>query len=366
MKLKSIYIISYFGSDEKLQARRREIHARQLKWARAQKLEIVVLCQKYLPSDYASDVRYIESGTDSLLLPGDARNLLLEDFYKSKDDFAVFADNDTILYEDEAHGFAPNFVAELKSAELSDFSAIDLICCIYPQRSPFNAEIAKLEYEKNLIFKRTPTMKGSMFFLKNLRLHQSKSIFFDQASFVEEGKMFDGEDAEFCTNLLASGLGCYATYCAIAAEMAVTASTWVSEISNRDKFSLFKIINKKYGTLYHFTEEYKEYVSVGYSHKVKLKLCASSYTGRAKALKSAGHTNVVLYDLPYGMTYNNTLLYARDNIEDLVLQNLAIAQLKKPNKKFSHHKTKSNWTRYRIPAKICIKKVEYKDAGLFK
>jgi len=97
MKLNKIYIISYLPDDEKLRKERLERHKKQLEYWRQFDIEIVVFAQNYRDNDYQPNITYIKN-KGKLKLPGSVRNVCLEHFYNSNDDFTAILDDDTILY----------------------------------------------------------------------------------------------------------------------------------------------------------------------------------------------------------------------------------------------------------------------------
>jgi hypothetical protein len=320
MKLNNVYIISWFGNDASLVERRKAIHEKQLEWAAAHKLNPIVLAQGYKKNDYVDGVTYIKPKTKKILLPGNARNLLLKHFYKSGEDFAVFADNDTILYEDTQHGDSARFVEILRGMDIADFEKIDLIVAQNPSRNAFRTELRNTLYKKNLLFRRTYKMNGAMFFLKNLKTYHSKELYFDEVNFEKDGKLITGEDCDFVVNALHNGLGCYHTFCAIFNEMARSHSTWAENVEERRVANdALPLMNAKYGKeLFTFSDltanKHKAFSAVGHSRSLegRLKLrFAVDREWRHNQLVHYQEQDITFYDLPEPMSVPDALDYTK-------------------------------------------------------
>lgn len=247
MKLGTIYIISWFGKDTELRAKRKEIHRKQVEWAATHNLHPVIYAQGYAPEDFLAGPTYIvNEDSEHILHPGPARNVLLRHFYASDDDYAVFADNDSLLYEGEKYGNTNYFFEKMKSLDITQLSDVDIIGVTDPCKSPFREETEKSIYDEHLVFKRSTQLKGSMILVKNLKKFYDKELFFDEENFSIDGKMIVGEELCFAIDAMLDGLGCFTTFNAILKELAHTSSTWASTKEDRDILVTKKIINRKH------------------------------------------------------------------------------------------------------------------------
>jgi ABC-type polar amino acid transport system ATPase subunit len=138
MNINNIYIISWFGNESKLRQFRKEIHKKQLDWARTNGLKITVLAQDYEPDDYEQDVVYVHS--DKFLRPCGARNTLMEKFYTSDEDYAIFADNDTVIV-DEVWGEPNRFIEDLR--KLSDDDLRKAVVMVTQEAYLFSGTVAE-------------------------------------------------------------------------------------------------------------------------------------------------------------------------------------------------------------------------------
>lgn len=355
MKLNNIYIVSWFGNDPELAKKRRAVHLTQLDWCKKHNLHPVIYAQGYNESDYVDGPTYIKH-TGSILHPGPARNVLLQHFYQSDDDFGVFADNDGILYEGSQHGDSANYIKIMRSLPIEEFTAIDLIDPLNPARMAFAKEIQDDIYKTNLVYRRANKIKGTLFFLKNIKKYKDTELFFDEVIFNDNGKMLPGEDTEFCLAALFKGLGCYYTYNAIVNELATEHSTWTSTNEHSNIVPIYEMMNSKYGcTLYKIPEDIvKTFKSIGYSFapdgKCVFRL-AINPDERRKIFEKFNHTNITFYDIP-GLPIEDAIQYALANIEDPVLQGLLEKQIKSKKTFINRGKNRIKFNWLMIPPTI--------------
>jgi hypothetical protein len=246
MNVNNIYIISWFGNNTEIREKRRIIHDRQLTWIQNQNLTPVILAQHYENEEYKLGIDYekIEKN-QSVLLPAAARNVLLERFYNSDDDFALFADNDTRFYNGPQHGDSANFIELIRSFDIDKFEDIDLVQFTNPARTPFTKTLSKDLFKKNLVFRRAYTVYGPIFLIKNIKKHHNKEIYFSADNFqTQEGKIINGEEIDFGVKFLMNGLKCYSTMNVIYDEMGRTKSTWTVDNKARSNATAWSIINQ--------------------------------------------------------------------------------------------------------------------------
>lgn len=367
MKIDRCYIISWFGRDPELRQRRKAMHQAQLSWCREHALHPVVFAQEYEPSDYEPDVTYIKN-TGDLLHPGPARNRLLEVFYNSDDDYAVFADNDGVLYQAPQHGDSARYIEIMRGLDIENFDRIDIINPANPQRTAFVKEIADSSYQTHLVFRKSNKIKGTVFFMKNLKKHDRLPLlWFDEALFNDQGRMLPGEDTEFGVAAWMSGLGCYHTFNAIVNELGADHSTWAQQNEHADIVPIYQSINQKYQkTLFVIPDDVvKHYSYIGYSQAPNGKYVfrvAVDPVERQKVFEKYNHTNVKFYAIP-PMTVDQAMQHGLANIEDPVLQSV-LNELVKQKKTFINRGKKRvqfDWTQtpFTVPAlsdKILVKK----------
>ena len=250
--LSRIYIISWFGNSD-IRDKRVEYHNKQIEWAKSHNLDIFVLAQHYNKDEYRDDVTYIDfeyPAGMNLLIPGTARNVCLEHFYASDENFAIFADNDAVLYDGPQHCDGKDFVEKFNAVPLDYFSEVDLFVPLNPRKMPFTKTITDNQqlFDNNFVFHRNPDAKGSLFCLKNMRLHYNNPIYFDDAFDNRDGTFTPMGDVDFGLNFLSQGYSSYMLHNIILKEFAVNLSTWTGRDERVHTFHLGRnIMTKKYG-----------------------------------------------------------------------------------------------------------------------
>jgi hypothetical protein len=164
---------------------------------------IIVLAQNYQPSDFVgyARIKYVVPPGNARRTAAQARNILLEDFYPSDEDFTLFCDNDAMLYE---HG---NPIKSLTEGTLRNCwrAGVGAWCPIDPRNTPFSAMHAreKETLDKELVFKATLlSFRTAFFFLSNVRKFFNKKPYFSENVAVLD-------DGHFSTQLSNAGIGAY-------------------------------------------------------------------------------------------------------------------------------------------------------------
>jgi len=248
MNLERMYVISWFGDDE-VRQKRIDYHNKQIDWAIKNGLSVYVLAQGYTTRDYREDVTYIEYSSEKLLLPAEARNYLLRHFYASDCDYAIIADNDSVLHEGEQHCDSRDFVSLFNTIPLSSLSEVDFFFPLNPAKIPFNKTFIENKdlYDNFLVFKRNVDSKGSFCVVKNFQKHYNNPIFYDEVSFMtEDRKIITHEDVDFGLNIIANGYGCYMLTNIVLKEYASSASTWANNERGEVMLHGKEIIKNKY------------------------------------------------------------------------------------------------------------------------
>ena len=235
--LKSVRIISWFGTNDR--EKRVNAHARQVNWFKERSYEVIVFAQNYNEDEYIPGVRYIKHN-GNVMLPGDARNVLLKDFYESDESWSAFADNDSILYCDTQHLDGNEFLSLFNSAS-GNYDLVDYFIPSDPAQTPFTKffDDNKLSLSNNFWFSRTHKGKGSFFVLKNLSKFYKKEVYCKQSLFSENGKLISGEDIAFTLDLIQNGFRTYELKNILLNELCRNVSTWNNNVDER-KESIIK------------------------------------------------------------------------------------------------------------------------------
>jgi len=241
MLLDTAYILSYFGNDE-VREKRKEFHKRQLEWLFSQKpdMKVVIYAQGYKPEDFIKqdNIRYIVN-EGALLPPGPARNMLLKDFYSSDNDYGLFMDNDSVLYEHYEGKDIINFINDRGKEFLR---RVDCFYPLDPRKKPFRKYIEQNKdmFEKNFVLNNVDNLKTSLFFLKNLRKHFDKDFHMkyngiEELYFDEEFEVLEDVDFGFC--LVITRRRVYEAPSLILKEFAVNDSTLFKDDKSRNKLN---------------------------------------------------------------------------------------------------------------------------------
>jgi hypothetical protein len=349
MKLDHIYIISWFGRDPIRKKFRKEIHTKQLEWCKTNNLKVTVLAQEYDQEDYQPDVEYVHS--DTFLRPCGARNVLMERFYNSDDDFAIFADNDTVLV-DATRG-APNaFIEEMRNLPENWSEQIDFVAGVNPAIQAYTNELARPEYKTHSVFRRTNRFSGGFFILKNLKKQKDMELWFDDAGFTDSlNNIIPGEESDFCINLLMNKLNCFQNCKAIFNDMAgANRSTWANTTAERTgKVELAKFINSKYkrDLIAILNEEERTYTYVGYSLRTDKPTLNMRFSvdknGSIKRLTEKNHTRITFFDLPHAMAITDIMKWIPENITDPTLLDIVIKNKDKSYRRLSNPRSRFDW-----------------------
>lgn len=225
MQFNKIYIISYLGQDDETIQNRMRMHRNQLDFANRQKLNAVVLSQNYKREYYQTDATYIDH-YGHVLRFGEARNILLEHFYNSDDDYAVFADNDCYLYQGQKYGHNDVFADTFRNIPLRNLEHIDLFTALNPKNVPFTKDLennARL-YQTHWSFVPAYIAQG-LFVLKNLKKFYNTEIYFDNAFVKPDRSILACEDQDFPIQIIHKGYGTYMCKNIIMKDESTT-STW--------------------------------------------------------------------------------------------------------------------------------------------
>ena len=180
----AIYIIAYHGSRQNADVRqkRSDNHSAQIDWwlNYDDKIEIRILAMDFDEGEFWDNgrVRYIDI-LDDPTPPASARNKLLNHFYDSGDEWAIFADSDAIL--NKHHNFPHTHIniCDILRNNPGKFEDITLFAphndqrpgdgAFYDKFQGVDPDYKNVDWNNDYVFDRKLThMKGTLFFLKNL------------------------------------------------------------------------------------------------------------------------------------------------------------------------------------------------------
>lgn len=235
MKITKARIISFIPRDEN-ETKRIEAHEKQIDFFLSHGLLVDVVA--ILPSD--AHIIKKEGVTHKIVnektLPGSARNIHLRDFYESDEDFTILADNDSFFRVDGK--YAPSGLHVLDALKQNDFEGIDLFVPVDGAMTPYTVLLEHPDARDNFVFSRTNFFRGCVMFVRNIKKHYDKEIYFS-SEFEVDGNVIPGEDTAFGFKFLENGLGAYRCDTLILKEYMRDASSWVNNLEQR------KIRNEK-------------------------------------------------------------------------------------------------------------------------
>lgn len=174
-------IVSYFGprTSPEVREKRKEYHFKQLEWLFAQGFnpsDIWISSKDYDQNEFFPGVVYFDRPSTKVAIPPAlGRNQLLRAWYETDDDWCLLLDNDSIL-DDRNQG---NIIEWLEHNALSEVDAFVPVNPGAPGRGAFNRLWEDRAVQDNWVFERGE-LKGSLMFLKNLKKHHNKELYFDE------------------------------------------------------------------------------------------------------------------------------------------------------------------------------------------
>lgn len=208
------YIVSYLGSEESLIQKRLAIHNKQIDWFLEHSpsdLEISIFDQNYKPEWRRSDSKISYwNYTGPVMKQWAVRNRFLAQFYSSLEDYAIFADNDAVLYDHFDGPKVLKFISEKKSKLVEE--GVHCFVPIDAAKSPFNqyVEDRKHEYDSNYIFNPIIWLRTAFFGFCNIKKYLGKEIYF--RDFSDNPKLGHADDYFFGYDLTKNGINLFKSY----------------------------------------------------------------------------------------------------------------------------------------------------------
>ena len=235
-----IGVISYLPDNSK-RTKRLQASRTQIEWLH--KLfnheKIIVIAQNYNKDDYLDDplVEYIKY--DKGIGAGNARNVILKNFYNSDYDWLFICDDDTIL--DNKYSYQ-DFVYDVVNNP-DKFDGIDAISAIEPEYTAYKKN--NFEDKANLThYKFTPrelNCGSATSFMRNIKKLYGKEVYYSN---ILANKQEGLEDVEFLLNWVLNGLTWYKMNTLIRKSLAFNQSTiWEDDRDERNN-TLSKCLDK--------------------------------------------------------------------------------------------------------------------------
>ena len=191
-----IGIISYLPMDKNVRQKRLEAHHKQLQLLSQLNCKMFIVAQNYTDEDYCknNNIKYFKF--DKGIGPSKARNILLDYFYNSDEDWMLMCDDDRYFYD---YYDIFTFFNELQTNPYK-FMQLDYIRSHMATKLPFKKSI----YEQPLnlthyVFEDRQTINDTgLAIIKNFKKYCNKEIYYEDIK-AENGEGY--EDKDFCCKL---------------------------------------------------------------------------------------------------------------------------------------------------------------------
>ena len=192
-----IGIISYLPDNPELRSNRLDKHKRQLELFKTLNVPIFIVAQNYKQEELTNIPNINYYVTEKGIGPANARNILLQTFYNSQEDYMMLCDDDIVFYE--YYGIR-DFFNELITNPNKFIDDLDYIRGVMASKVPFKQTV----YDQRLnlthyVFEDRDTIgTTALAIVKNFKKYYNKEIYYEDLN-VSEGNGY--EDKDFCCKL---------------------------------------------------------------------------------------------------------------------------------------------------------------------
>ena len=192
-----IGIISYLPDNPELRSNRLDKHKRQLELFKTLNVPIFIVAQNYKQEELSNIPNINYYVTEKGIGPANARNILLQTFYNSQEDYMMLCDDDIVFYE--YYGIR-DFFNELITNPNKFINDLDYIRGVMASKVPFKQTV----YDQRLnlthyVFEDRDTIgTTALAIVKNFKKYYNKEIYYEDLN-VSEGNGY--EDKDFCCKL---------------------------------------------------------------------------------------------------------------------------------------------------------------------
>ena len=223
MKFEKAYFISW-----KPTAERRILLEDAVAWAKSKDLHVCIVAMEWEDVNYKiyDDVDFMKIPYQ--LPPGQARNLALNHFYSTEDDYCIILDDDTWIERGD------DIIDVVRGMDYPDVNVISLL---------EHAHWDRFEESEDHIFRIPVIFASGSFIVKN-----NRRLFFNPEFRWQNGKLQYGEDVDFLVTSWFEELGGWECTTAItnqSRDRSNTPSTWYYEPTAGTERALTSLIGKR-------------------------------------------------------------------------------------------------------------------------
>lgn len=221
MKFDKAYFISWKPTAERL-----DLLQEGVKWARSKNLDPVIIAMEWDNYDRFTNMKWMK--IDFQLPPGQARNLALNHFYSTDDDYCIILDDDTWIEKGD------DVIDTIRGMNYPDVNVISIL---------EHAHAHRFEESEDHIFRIPVIFASGSFIVKN-----NRRIFFNPEFRWQDGKLQYGEDVDFLAQAWYEELGGWECTTAItnqSRDRSNTPSTWWYEATVQTESRLTGLIQRK-------------------------------------------------------------------------------------------------------------------------
>lgn len=192
-----IGIISYLPNDVVLRSKRLDKHRKQLELFKTLNVPIYIVAQNYKQEELSKIPGINYYCIDRGIGPANARNIMLQTFYNSNEDFMMLCDDDMVFYD--YYGIR-DFFNELITNPNKFINDLDYIRGVMASKVPFKQTVytQRLNLTHYVFEDRDTIGTTALAIVKNFKKYYNKEIYYEDLN-VSEGNGY--EDKDFCCKL---------------------------------------------------------------------------------------------------------------------------------------------------------------------
>jgi hypothetical protein len=219
MKFNNAYIISWKPAAERVGLLKQVVA-----WTKSKKLKPIIIAMEW---------EGLEDTTNILvpfkMPPGQARNIGLNHFYSTEDDYCIILDDDTWIEQGD------DIIDTMRKIDYPDVNVVTVLD---------QEEESRLEVDPNHIFRFPSMITSGVFIVKN-----QKKLFFNPEFRYKNGKLVYGEDVNFLMRSWYEGLGGWEVTTSMvnrSRDRSVTPSTWYYKPTSKSQQDVYRLLQQDF------------------------------------------------------------------------------------------------------------------------